>query len=45
MGFPRWAPLTWYIFHKLAHDFDPLGSDEYKQHYLEFFNTMKTIIP
>ncbi len=45
MGFPRWAPLTWYMFHKLAHDFDNNESDEYKKHYLEFFNTMKTIIP
>ncbi len=47
MGFPRWAPLTWYVFHKLAHDFDiqEAENEEYKKHYLEFFNSMKTIIP
>ena len=41
MGFPRWAPLTWYIFHKISIDYD----DTYKEHYKIFFQTMKTIIP
>lgn len=45
MSFPRWAPLTWYIFHKLAHDYDSSENEEYTNHYLEFFKSMKTIIP
>ncbi len=41
MGFPRWAPLTWYIFHKMSYDYD----ENQKDHYIEFFKSMKTIIP
>jgi hypothetical protein len=62
MGFPRWAPLTWYIFHKLSNEYnqiiDSINNDttldeetkskkieEYKIHYVQFFQSMKTIIP
>ncbi len=41
MGFPRWAPLTWYIFHKISLDYD----DTHKDHYVAFFQSMKTVIP
>lgn len=46
MGFPRWAPLTWYMFHKLSYDYanDTKDIDE-KEHYIQFFKSMKTIIP
>lgn len=48
MGFPRWAPLTWYIFHKLSNEYGQViekEGEEYKSHYIEFFKSMKTIIP
>jgi hypothetical protein len=50
MGFPRWAPLTWYIFHKLSLEYNQViesqsDSEEYKKHYIEFFKSMRTIIP
>ena len=50
MGFPRWAPLTWYIFHKLSFEYNQViesqsDSEEYKKHYIEFFKSMRTIIP
>jgi hypothetical protein len=47
MGFPRWAPLTWYMFHKLANDYAYNESVEEtdKEHYIQFFKSMKTIIP
>ena len=41
MGFPRWAPLTWYIFHKFTLEYIP----EQKEHYTKFFEAMKTVIP
>jgi hypothetical protein len=41
MGFPRWAPITWYIFHKLAFDYNESNRDHYKR----FFESMRTVIP
>ncbi len=60
MGFPRWAPLTWYIFHKLSSEYSQILEsirqdntiidreakiEEYKKHYVQFFQCMRTIIP
>lgn len=45
MGFPRWAPLTWYMFHKLSYEYKESENDSYKSHYISFFQRMKTIIP
>ncbi len=47
MGFPRWAPLTWYMFHKLSYEYKDAEaeSESYKTHYISFFQSMKTIIP
>ncbi len=37
----EWQPLTWHIFHTIALNYN----EEYKDKYITFFNTFKTIIP
>jgi hypothetical protein len=36
-----WQPVTWFIFHTIALNYN----EEYKEQYITFFNTFKTIIP
>jgi hypothetical protein len=36
-----WQPLTWHIFHTIALNYN----NDYKDQYIKFFNTFKTIIP
>ncbi len=49
MAFPRWAPLTWYMFHKLAYDYhtsiNANDQEKRKESFLKFFQSMRTIIP
>jgi hypothetical protein len=37
----EWQPITWIFFHSLSLEYD----DSYKEYYLKFFETFKTIIP
>jgi hypothetical protein len=37
----EWQPLTWRLFHNIALNYD----NQYKDQYISFFETMKTIIP
>ena len=37
----EWQPLTWYVFHTIALNYN----SEYKDQYVKFFNTFKIIIP
>ena len=37
----EWQPLTWHIFHTISLNYN----NEYKDEYIKFFNTFKTIIP
>ncbi len=36
-----WKQTTWYVFHKFTLEYIP----EYKEHYINFFNSFKTILP
>ena len=36
-----WQPLSWIIFHTLALNYN----DNYQQHYINFFETFRKIIP
>jgi hypothetical protein len=37
----EWQPLTWHVFHTIALNYN----EEYKDEYIKFFHTFKTIIP
>ena len=37
----EWQPITWHFFHTIALNYN----EEYKDKYIIFFNTFKTIIP
>jgi len=37
----EWQPITWILFHTVAIDYNEL----YKDHYINFFESFKTIIP
>lgn len=37
----EWQPITWYFFHTIALNYN----NEYKQEYIDFFNTFRTLIP
>jgi len=37
----EWQPLTWHVFHTIALNYNK----EYKDEYITFFNTLKTLIP
>ena len=41
MSVPIWQPTTWIVFHHLAKNY----REEYKEHYIRFFDSFKTIIP
>ena len=41
MGGTFWQPLTWIMFHTLALNYE----ERYKDHYITFFDSLKTIIP
>lgn len=36
-----WQPITWVIFHSITKDYD----ERYREHYVSFFESFKTIIP
>ena len=36
-----WQPLTWHVFHTLALNYN----DKYKDHYINFFETFRILIP
>lgn len=37
----EWQPITWHFFHTIALNYN----DEYKEEYINFFHTFKTILP
>lgn len=37
----EWQPITWILFHTLSLEYDEL----YRDHYVDFFESFKTIIP
>lgn len=41
MSSPIWQPVTWLIFHHITKNY----REEYRQHYIDFFETFKIIIP
>lgn len=41
MSSPIWQPVTWIVFHHITRNY----KEEYRQQYINFFETFKTIIP
>ena len=37
----EWQPITWHFFHTIALNYN----DDYKEEYINFFHTFKTILP